>query len=134
MYILFLLIKRISKRKVKNINMIKNTYINPNNMWHSEPFSFLSIVKLAISASPLKFHQVKIPRQAGLENDKMCFSIGSRFSLWKTNFINLNTSFFDLLFIYFFFDRLLFLVIPSFLNTLSLSNFSQAIPISNFYF
>ena len=27
-------------------------------------------VKLAYSASPFKFHQVKIPRQAGLENDK----------------------------------------------------------------
>ena len=28
-------------------------------------------VKLAYSASPFKFHQVKIPQKTGLENDKI---------------------------------------------------------------
>ena len=31
-------------------------------------------VKLANSASPFKFRQVKFPQQAGLENNKICFS------------------------------------------------------------
>ena len=36
-------------------------------------YSINVTVKLANSASPFKFHQVKIPRQAGLENDKCVF-------------------------------------------------------------
>ena len=56
-------------------------------------------VKLANSASPFKFRQVKIQQQAGLENNKMCFSqtVSIAFSLYlvKIHFIILNTQFFN---------------------------------------
>ena len=55
-----------------------------------------STVKLANSASPFKFHQAKSTQQAGLENDKMCFSkrvtIFNRPCSGKTHSIILNTS------------------------------------------
>ena len=53
-------------------------------------------VKLANSASPFKFRQVKFQQKTGLENDKMGFSqreTGYNWHcLWKTHFIILNKS------------------------------------------
>ena len=68
-----------SRSNIKKFTFFKRVVVMliiDNNAYHWEYLQdlYLSTVKLANSASPFKFCQVKILCQAGLENDKMCFS------------------------------------------------------------
>ena len=102
-FILFYMSSELNLKQIHRIFILQRAFfLVPDR--GSEPYWYGSTVlhsiytvKLANSASPSKFRQVKFSLKTGLKNDKTCFSHLSLNTIkqffWKPQFVILKTSF-----------------------------------------